>query len=316
MMLRIIFAGTPEVSVPTLTALAASPHQVVHVLTQPDRPAGRGRKIKTSAIKNFAQAHEIPICQAKTLNDPSTIDLICSLQPDLIVVVAYGLLIPDTVLPIPKFGCINVHFSLLPRWRGAAPVEHALLAGDNITGITLMQIDSGLDTGGILKQATLNIHREDTTHSLHARLATLGAETLLASLDDITDGKLIPQTQSEDNVNYANKITKEAACINWQLDAQQIERMIRAFNPQPVAFTNIKGRILRLWKAKVLAGQLTDAPPGMIIGADKNGVDVACGNGILQIKELQWASGKRQTVQTALNAYNHPLLIGVLFDKH
>ena len=312
--MRIIFAGTPELSVRTLAALVTSPHQVVQVLTQPDRPYGRGRKLKPSAVKAFAQTHNIPVCEERTLNDPTVINLIRSLQPDLIVVVSYGLLIPETILAIPKLGCINIHFSLLPRWRGAAPVPRALLAGDSTTGITLMQMDSGLDTGDILKQVKIDIQANDTTERLQAQLATLGTETLLSSLDEIAAGKLIAQAQQQDRVSHANKITKAEARINWQQHAQQIECMIRAFNPQPVAFTTLNDKRLRLWQAKVLGG-ITDATPGMIIGVDKSGIDVACGNGVLQIKELQWENGNRQRVQTALNANHNPLVIGAYLGK-
>jgi len=312
--LKIIFAGTPELAIPTLAALATSKHDVMLALTQPDRPAGRGCKLRASAVKIFAQEHDIPVLQVKSLKEPATIEMLGALQPDLIVVLAYGLLIPKAVLDIPKLGCINVHISLLPRWRGAAPAQRALLAGDKISGITLMQMDTGLDTGEILKHAILDIRADDTTDSLHRRLGELGAATLIDALDDIAAKRLTVRAQDEDSMTYATKIDKKEAHINWELSAQQIERMIRAFNPWPIAFTILNGMRLRLWKATVI-NELADTPPGTILHADKHGIDVACGAGILRIKELQWAGGKPQTAQAALNSNQNPLKTGVILDK-
>ena len=312
--MKIIFAGTPELAIPTLDALVTSTHEVLLVLTQPDRPAGRGRQLKASAVKIYAENHHIPILQIQSLKHPTTVEMLRALQPDLIIVLAYGLLIPPTILDIPRLGCINVHISLLPRWRGAAPAQRAILAGDSISGITLMQMDRGLDTGDILKHNILNIHSDETTTSLHQRLAQLGATTLIDALDDIAVGRLTPQPQEEESMTYATKIDKAEAQINWELSALQIERMIRAFNPWPIAFTTLNGKRLRLWEAQVFC-QLTRSPPGMIINADKNGIDVACGAGILRLKELQWAGGKRQTSKTILNSNNNPLSSGVILGK-
>lgn len=312
--MKIIFAGTPELAVPTLATLNDSTHDVIMVLTQPDRPAGRGRKLKSSAVKTFAEAHNIPVCQPETLKTLTIVELLRNLKPDLMVVLAYGLIVPKTVLEIPTLGCINVHLSLLPRWRGAAPIQRAILAGDKTTGVTLMKMDTGIDTGDILKQAELPIHDHDTSATLHQRLGKLGAMTLSTSLNDITTEKLKGERQNEEQMTYAKKITKEEACINWQLSAEQIERRVRAFNSWPIAYTTLNKIRLRIWQAHACDEKST-SKPGTIIETNKDHIKVACHQGTLSITQLQWPGGNVQTVQVALNANNNPLKIGVVLGE-
>ncbi len=312
--MNVIFAGTPPLAVPTLATLNDSIHDVMMVLTQPDRPAGRGQKLKESAVKTFAQTHDIPVCQPETLKTPAIIELLRDLKPDLIIVLAYGLIIPKTVLEIPKLGCVNLHVSLLPRWRGAAPIQRAILAGDKTTGVTLMQMDTGLDTGNILKQTELPIHDNDTSATLHQRLGELAATTLSASLDDLATGKLKSEAQNEEQMTYAKKITKEETLIDWQLSAEQIERMIRAFNSWPIAYTTLNKVRLRIWQAHV-CNENSTLKPGTIIEIGKDQIKIACKKGTLAITQLQWAGSKAQAVQVALNANNNPFKVGAILGK-
>jgi methionyl-tRNA formyltransferase len=313
--LRILFAGTPDFAVPVLAGLANTDHEIVMVLTQPDRPSGRGRKLSPSPVKQFALEHQLEVYQPTSLKDPEVISTIQNVKPDLIIVIAYGLIVPQAILDYPKLGCICAHLSLLPRWRGAAPAQRALLAGDSITGVTIFKMDSGIDTGEILAYATLNIDKQETTGSLYPRLGELSANALLESLPAIEQQSLTLHKQDHDSMTYAVKISKSDANLNWELSAQQIERMIRAFNPWPVAYTFAKGERLRIWQADVIP-ELTDAPHGMIIGTDKIGVDVSCGAGILRITQLQWAGGNVQTAEQALNANSTPLIIGTILDAN
>jgi methionyl-tRNA formyltransferase len=312
--MKIIFAGTPEFAVPVLKALQQTKHDIVMVLTQADKPSGRGRKITPSPVKEYALQHDLPIYQPTTLKNSESFTRLEATQADIMIVIAYGLIVPKAILELPKFGCICVHLSLLPRWRGAAPAQRALLAGDTITGVTLFKMDPGIDTGEILTHAALNIDKHETTETLYHRLGELGAQTLLEKLPALEHGEVTFQTQDEDSMTYAVKIDKEEAQINWQLSAQQIERMTRAFNPWPIAYTLLNNERLRFWRASVIK-ELTDAPPGMIIGVDKRGIDVACGAGILRVTELQWPGGKAQTAQQAINANNSPLKIGVILGE-
>ncbi len=313
--MRILFAGTPDFAVPVLAGLANTDHEIVMVLTQPDRPSGRGRKLSPSPVKQFALEHQLEVYQPTSLKDPEVISTIQNVKPDLIIVIAYGLIVPQAILDYPKLGCICAHLSLLPRWRGAAPAQRALLAGDSITGVTIFKMDSGIDTGEILAYATLNIDKQETTGSLYPRLGELSANALLESLPAIEQQSLTLHKQDHDSMTYAVKISKSDANLNWELSAQQIERMIRAFNPWPVAYTFAKGERLRIWQADVIP-ELTDAPHGMIIGTDKIGVDVSCGAGILRITQLQWAGGNVQTAEQALNANSTPLIIGTILDAN
>jgi methionyl-tRNA formyltransferase len=297
-MLRIAFAGTPEFAVPTLRALADSAHALVGVLTQPDRPAGRGRALKPGPVKQLAQQLQLPLSQPAGLEDPLALATPASWAPDTLVVVAYGLILPAAVLSLPRLGCFNIHASLLPRWRGAAPIQRALLAGDPDTGITIMQIETGLDTGPILAQQRVPIDPGVNSQQLHDRLATLGAVLMVATLEQAEAGRLRPQPQANQGVSYAAKIEKAEARIDWWRSAAEIDRQIRAFNPWPVAETEWKGQQLRIWEARAASdvrvpGAHDDfAQPGNILGLEGEQLLVQCGQGRLALIKLQLA-GRR-----------------------
>ena len=299
--MRIAFAGTPEFAVPPLAALVASHHELVGVLTQPDRPAGRGRRVEPGAVKEFAMAHGLPLAQPTSLRTPEGRAALAAWRPDLLVVVAYGLILPPEALAIALRGCLNIHGSLLPRWRGAAPIQRALLAGDTETGVTIMQMDAGLDTGPVLLEKRLAIQPEDDAASLHATLAALGAQALLEALTGLEAGRLVSRPQAAEGVTYAAKIEKTEARIDWQDDAVAIARRVRAFRPWPVAETSWRGEQLRVHRARALAGEpattavATTAPaatPGLLLGLCDDMLVVACGRGRLGILELQRA-GRR-----------------------
>jgi methionyl-tRNA formyltransferase len=302
MPLSIVFAGTPEFSVPALEALVASRHQVVAVYTQPDRPAGRGQQLTMSAVKQCALRHGLPVEQPKTLRDPATVERLASWRPDVMVVVAYGLILPADVLQIPRLGCLNIHASLLPRWRGAAPIHRALQAGDTQTGVTIMQMDVGLDTGPMLLERVTSIDPTDTGSTLHDRLAQLGAEALIAALDGVLDGSLSPRPQPETGATYASKLRKEEALIDWSKSTAEIDRQIRAFNPWPVAETRWNGQQLRIWQASPLQIQRT-ADPGTVIGADAGGIHVATGDGAIALTRIQLAGRRAVTAAEFRNAH-------------
>ena len=286
---RIIFAGTPEFSVAPLQALLDSQHQVVAVYTQPDRPAGRGRKLTPSPVKQLALAHDLPVYQPETLKTPETQAELAALNADVMVVVAYGLILPKAVLDAPKLGCLNIHASLLPRWRGAAPIQRAIEAGDHQTGITIMQMDEGLDTGGMLYKAPCEIAPDDTAQVLHDRLAPLGAAALIETLNNLANLK--PEAQDDSQANYAAKLSKAEAQINWSNSAEQIVRRIHAFNPWPMAFTHFDDQPLRILNAQALPGPKHDNPGEMIL-LEKAGVDVMAGEGLVRISQVQPAGKK------------------------
>jgi len=305
--LRIVYAGTPEFAVPALQALLNSAHQVVAVYTQPDRPAGRGRLLTASPVKQCALAHHIIVEQPLNFRNEADIDHLREYQPDVMIVAAYGLILPQAVLDIPRYGCINIHASLLPRWRGAAPIQRAVLAGDKTTGITLMRMEAGLDTGPMLSTSSVDIDNK-TAAQLHDELATLGASMLLDLMKDLSASLQHAVTQPDAGVNYAKKITKDEARIEWKNSAQSIDRQVRAFNPWPIAETLLHGKQLRIWKTSVfdqLDGHLGTSP-GQVLHADANGIQVACGEGILNINELQLAG--RNVVSAAEFIKAHPLL--------
>ncbi|MBI4005139.1 MAG: methionyl-tRNA formyltransferase [Gammaproteobacteria bacterium] len=288
--LRLAFAGTPELAATTLEALLErSRHTVTRVYTQPDRHAGRGRRLATSMVKQLALKHDLEIFQPETTAeiDPEN-DLS---KVDVLIVVAYGMLLPEKILNRPTYGCINVHTSLLPRWRGAAPIQRAIQWGDTETGITIMQIDAGLDTGPILAQVKCSIRPDDTAGSLHNRLATLGGACLLETLDKMTTYDIKPVPQDNSLATYARKISKAEADLDWSLSAIELERTIRAFNPSPVTHTKLNGFKLRIWQAKIV-DKSTDDPPGTVIACHKSGIDVATGKGILRLLKIQ-PPGKR-----------------------
>ncbi|EHQ51266.1 methionyl-tRNA formyltransferase [Ectothiorhodospira sp. PHS-1] len=300
--LRIIYAGTPDFAVPALEALIASPHDVVAVYTQPDRPAGRGRKLTPSPVKQVALAHGIPVEQPERLRPEPVQTRLREYRPDLMVVAAYGLILPQSVLDIPRLGCVNIHASLLPRWRGAAPIQRALAEGDESTGVTLIQMAAGLDTGDMLLKGACPITPADTARTLHDRLAAMGAALLLPCLDDLADGRLHPEPQDETLATYARKLDKAEALLEWSLPAAVLDRRIRAFNPWPVAQTLYQGQPLRLWMSRSLPAAGTGATPGTVVAEGPEGIDVATGEGILRITCLQLPGGKPLEAKAFLNA--------------
>jgi len=299
--LSILFAGTPEFSVPALAALAASEHRVVAVYTQPDRPAGRGQQVATSAVKQFAQKNGLPLEQPATLRDPVAIERLAHWHADVMVVVAYGLILPPPALAIPAKGCINIHASLLPRWRGAAPIHRAILAGDTQTGITIMRMDAGLDTGPMLLQRVTQISPQDTAAILHDRLAALGAEAIVAAFAQIADGSITAREQPAQGVTYAAKVRKDEAPIDWSKSALELDRQVRAFNPWPVAETRLHGQQLRIWEAGAIE-TATVAKPGSVVAANASGISVATGAGLLNLRRVQLAGRKAVPAAEFLHA--------------
>lgn len=299
--MRIIFAGTPDFAARHLDALLTSEHEVVGVFTQPDRPAGRGNKLTPSPVKTLALEHGIPVFQPKSLRPAESQQLVAELNADVMVVVAYGLILPQAVLEMPKLGCINVHGSLLPRWRGAAPIQRSLWAGDSQTGITIMQMDVGLDTGNMLHKIECDIEPQDTSATLYNKLAELGPTGMLATLQQLAEGTARPEVQDEALVTYAEKLSKEEARLDWSLSAKQLERCIRAFNPWPMSYFVIDEQPVKVWQAEAL-DQQTSAQPGTIIAVGKAGIQVATSDGILNILQLQPAGKKAMSVQDILNS--------------
>tara|TARA_R110002074_G_scaffold145034_2_gene293500 strand:+ start:132330 stop:133253 length:924 start_codon:yes stop_codon:yes gene_type:complete len=301
--MNIIFAGTPAFSISSLQALIASEHRVCAVYTQPDRPAGRGRKVQIGAVKQLALDNGIPIEQPVSFKSSQVLERLKHYQADLMVVVAYGIILPIDVLTTPRYGCINIHASLLPRWRGAAPIQRAILTGDNETGVTLMQMDAGLDTGDMLSKSICPIEQDDTSSTLHDKLSLLGAETLIKLLADIERQQLTPKAQPTSGVTYAHKLSKQEALIDWHMPAVEVHRAIRGYNPWPVAHTLLNNNSLRIWQSKTTADRTNDEPGS--IKADKNQLFVACKDNYLEITELQPANKRRMSAREYLSA--HPL---------
>lgn len=299
--MRIIFAGTPDFAAETLKVLLQTEHDICAVYTQPDRPSGRGRKLTPSPVKQLALEHHIPVEQPLNFKSQQSLEVLAGYQADLMVVVAYGLLLPQQVLDTPRLGCINVHASLLPRWRGAAPIQRAILAGDKETGVGIMKMEAGLDTGPVLLEARCPIHRDDTAQLLHDRLAALGAEALVTSLDDI-ESRLDKASPQDGNLStYARKLEKKEALIDWQQPATQILRQINAFNPWPVAQTQWHDDTMRIWRALV-ADSDQSGQPGEVLNVSKQGIDIATGDGVLRITQLQVPGKRAMAVQDFLNA--------------
>jgi len=307
--LRIVFAGTPEFAATALDALIASPHEVVAVYTQPDRPAGRGRKLTPSPVKQLALQHDIPVLQPENFKSQHAIDELATLQPAVMVVAAYGLILPPAVLETPHHGCLNIHASLLPRWRGAAPIQRAILADDPQSGVTIMQMAKGLDTGDMLLKSACPITATTTAAQLHDQLAKLGAADIVKVLDQVSNGTLKPEPQNDTDANYAHKISKEEAQIDWQQPSEEIERMIRAFNPWPVAYTTLEGKTLRI-RAADNKQQSHHSQPGCVISSNKNGVDIACGQGVLRLLNLQPPGKKAMDAAAFYNGYPDMLKTG------
>ncbi|MEG5550788.1 methionyl-tRNA formyltransferase [Enterobacter wuhouensis] len=299
--LRIIFAGTPDFAARHLDALLSSGHQVVGVFTQPDRPAGRGKKLMPSPVKVLAEEHGIAVFQPASLRPQENQQLVADLNADVMVVVAYGLILPKAVLDMPRLGCVNVHGSLLPRWRGAAPIQRSLWAGDAETGVTIMKMDVGLDTGDMLYKLSCPITADDTSATLYDKLAELGPQGLIETLQQLADNTAKPEVQDEAQVTYAEKLSKEEAQIDWSLPAAQLERNIRAFNPWPMSWMMIDEQPVKVWKASVIDCPVT-AEPGTIIEANKQGIQVATSEGILNLESLQPAGKKAMSAQDLLNS--------------
>ena len=297
--LRIVFAGTPEFAASHLQALLDSEHSVVAVYTQPDRPSGRGQKLTASAVKQLAVQHNIPVLQPINLRSPEAQPELAEFQADLMVVVAYGLILPQAILDTPRLGCINSHASLLPRWRGAAPIQRAIEAGDTESGITVMQMEAGLDTGPMLLKVRTPIAATDTGGSLHDRLATLGPAAVLQSIQGLLDGSITPEKQLDGLATYAHKLNKQAAWIDWQRSAAALDCQIRAMYPWPVCHSTLAGETLKIHAAQLAEGQ---GQPGEILAADREGLLVACGGQALRLTHLQLPNGRALAFSDLLNS--------------
>ena len=281
----IVFAGTPDFARESLAALISTGNAPALVLTQPDRPSGRGRKLKPGPVKQLAMEHGLRVLEPLNLREDPAVEALRQLEPDIIIVAAYGLLFPQDVLDIPRLGCVNVHASLLPRWRGAAPIQAAILAGDTTTGISLMQMEKGLDSGPVFAKASIEIGEQETAGELHDRLAVLGGEILVDKLAAILKGELTPEIQDETAVTYAPKIRSSDAAMDWQKPATHLARLVRAYNPVPGAYFDFHGERIKCWKAEVL--DETREPAGSMIAAGRDGIDIACAEGTLRMLELQ-----------------------------
>lgn len=310
--MKIIFAGTPEFAVPALAALIAAGHEIVMVLTQPDRPAGRGMKLKPSPVKVLAEQHGLRVFQPERLKPAEVQAEIAATQTDVMIVAAYGLIIPTTVLQMPKLGCYNIHASLLPRWRGAAPIHRALLAGDAETGVTIMEVVPALDAGNMVSKAVVCIQDTDTTQSLHDALSYSGAKLMVQAMQELAVNGCLPSTvQDESLVTYAHKLEKAEAAIDWHKTAVEISRQVRAFNPFPVAQSTLNSEICRIWMATVLEAKSVHAEVGVIVGLDE-GIQVTCATGVLNVSELQAPGGKRLNAKAF--AQGHHLQVGDRFS--
>ena len=309
--MRIVFAGTPEFAAQHLHALLDAGKDIVAVYTQPDRPAGRGQKLMPSPVKKLALEHSIPVYQPQTLRDSAAQAELQALQADLMVVVAYGLILPRAVLDMPRLGCINSHASLLPRWRGAAPIQRAIEAGDTESGVTVMQMEAGLDTGPMLLKVSTPISAEDTGGSLHDRLAELGSQAVVEAVGKLQAGTLPGEVQDDALATYAHKLNKDEARVDWTRPAVELERLIRAFHPWPICHSSLEDAAVKIHAARIGAGQ---GAPGQIIAADKEGLEVACGQGSLRLTRLQLAGGKPLGFGDLYNSRREQFAPGKMFE--
>ncbi|MBU2872872.1 methionyl-tRNA formyltransferase [Marinobacter salexigens] len=307
--MRLVFAGTPDFAATALSALLGTHHTLVGVYSQPDRPAGRGRKLQPSPVKQVALDNGIPVFQPESLKTPEAQQELANLRPDVMIVAAYGLILPEAVLAIPVHGCLNIHASLLPRWRGAAPIQRAIAAGDENTGITIMQMDKGLDTGDMLLKSATAIESNDTGGSLHDRLAQMGGQAILEALELLEKGELQGEAQNNEQACYAHKLSKEEGHIDWSQSAQNIERLIRAFNPWPGTYTDFEQQRLRIHEA-IATDEQSQNPPGTVIKREREGIDIACGTGTLRITRLQLSGSRAQSVNDLINGGKQLLLPG------
>lgn len=312
--MKIIFAGTPEFALPALKKLLNSDHEICAVYTKPDKPSGRGQKVSPSPIKTFALESNLPIYQPESLKNPESQKEMQELNADLLVNVAYGMLLPKQILNIPKFGCINIHPSLLPLWRGAAPIQRSILAGDTITGVTIMEMDVGLDTGDIYKQTELPIDTKDTSTTLFNKAATLGSEMLLEVINKIENKTAITIKQDNSKSTYANKISKDEAKIDWSKSAKEIDQMIRAFNPWPIAYMEFHNKNIRIWESDYISHSNSTTPPGTIINTNKNSIDVMTGSGLLRILKIQIPGSKILSSEQILNGHKDTFTIGKVLE--
>ncbi|WP_414154542.1 methionyl-tRNA formyltransferase [Pseudomonas sp. BNK-43-a] len=310
--MRIVFAGTPEFAAEHLKALLDSPYEIVAVFTQPDRPAGRGQKLMPSAVKALALAHDIPVYQPQTLRNADAQAELAALKPDLMVVVAYGLILPQAVLDIPRLGCINSHASLLPRWRGAAPIQRAVEAGDAESGVTVMRMEAGLDTGPMLLKVTTPISADDTGGSLHDRLAQLGPGAVVQAIAGLADGSLQGEVQDDALATYAHKLNKDEARLDWSRPAVELERLIRAFNPWPVCHSTLDGETVKVLGANLSTGK---GEPGEILSASKDGLVVACADGALSLTRLQLPGGKALAFSDLFNSRREKFASGKVLGQ-
>ncbi|MFZ5959695.1 methionyl-tRNA formyltransferase [Pseudomonas knackmussii] len=310
--LRIVFAGTPDFAAEHLKALLDTPHQIVAVYTQPDRPAGRGQKLMPSPVKQLAVEHGLPVLQPPTLRNEEAQAELAALKPDLMVVVAYGLILPQVVLDIPRLGCINSHASLLPRWRGAAPIQRAVEAGDAESGVTVMQMEAGLDTGPMLLKVATPISAEDTGGSLHDRLARLGPPAVIEAIAGLAAGTLKGEAQDDALATYAHKLSKDEAKLVWSLPATELERRVRAFDPWPVCHTTLNGETLKVWAARLGEGK---GEPGKILDASRDGLLVACGEGSLLLTRVQLPGGKPLAFADLFNSRREQFAAGQVLGQ-
>jgi methionyl-tRNA formyltransferase len=309
--LSIVFAGTPAFTLPCLDALAASSHHLSAIYTQPDRRAGRGQNMLASATKTWGLNHQVPVYQPLNFKSPDTLATFKALNADVLVVIAYGLILPPGLLALPRYGCINVHASLLPRWRGASPIQHAILYGDDDTGVSIMQMDHGMDTGPVFTQAHCLIHPTDTSATLHDRLAALSINPLLKTLSAIANGTAVAIPQATQTATHAPKINKTDAAVNWQQSAASIDQQIRAFNPWPIAYTKANEQILRIYQARIVH-ESTTTPPGTIVRLNKQGLFVSTGdNKTMLIERVQFAGGLAMSIADWLHAGRDTLREGM-----